>query len=498
MRIPFGEWLPDQPAVGHMQLRVARNIIARDNASYAPFAGFTPTFTAFPGRCTGVAAVRQPDEIIALFAGTDTALFHTTTGPDWDDVSRLAGYGSLGGHWRFANLNFRVFATNFVDEIQTWLIGTSTEFADLAVAAPKARYMNTWFPGFLVVGNTDDAVDGARPNRVWWPAFGDPTDWPVPGSADAQAKQSDFRDLHKGGAITGITGPVGGAAGAVFCREAIYRVDYEGPPTIFRIVDVETDRGTDAPNSIVSVGNAVFYLGNNGFYRFDGAGSVPIGTQKVDKTFWRTADGGFPDRVYGVSDPINKIVMWAYPENGMAGTPSRIIAFNWDTGRWTEAMMNLDILSQFYTPSYTIDNIDSFGDLETITPDFDSRAWLGGSQSLVGVDASHRLGFFNGANLEATIETGDYAAENGRKTYIGRVRPYVDGGTVTIRSGTRDEQDEDDQNIVYSDYVASENDGTHLIRTRGRYSRIGMKIAAGGEWDHANGVDVMGRDGGRR
>lgn len=498
MLVQFGEWLPDLPAVGINQLRRARNVLPLDNLSYAPISGNQESFTALGARCTGVYSAKEQDLSVRLFCGTAAALYSTTSGPAWTDVSKVGGYLSGSNHWKFAELNFRIFATNYGDPIQTWLLGTSTDFADLSVNAPKARYSSVWFPGFLVVAGTNDTTDGERPNRVWWPAFGDPTSWPTPGTAAAEAVQSDFRDLDSGGAITGITGPVGGAAGAVFCQNTIYRVDYEGPPTIFRIFPVEQDRGTVASQSIVPIGASVFYLGRDGFYVFDGVQSTSIGSRKVDKTFMRNLDQGNIARVYGVADPINKVAMWFYPDRDSDGTPNMILAYNWETGRWSDAEMSVELAAQFFTPSYTIDGIDSFGSIDAITPSFDSRFWLGGSPSLALFSPDHKMGFLNGDHLEATIETGDLFSEDGRSLILDRVKPHVDGGTVTVAGGYRDTQDADDENVSYTANASAENDGTHIIRGRGKYTRARITVAAGGEWRHASGFDATANDGGAR
>lgn len=498
MRIPFGEWTPDLPTIGHGQLRKAMNVIARNRISYDPFRDLAPSFTALPAMCRGVAAVRQQDGEIRMFSGTSAALYTTLSGPDWTVASKAGGYAGLNNPWKFDTLDYRVFATNYVDPIQAWLIGTSSLFDDLSATAPKAKYLTTWFPGVVVVGYTNDTTDGERPSRVWWPAFDNATNWPTPGTAAAEAVQSDFRDLEAGGSITGVVGPVGGASGAVFCQEAIYRVDYEGPPTIFRILKIETDIGTNAPQSIATTRDKAFFLGNDGFYVFDGTRSHAIGSQKVDKTFWRNVHQGYLDRVFGVADPINKVVMWLYPTYSDGPIPARILAYNWETGRWTEASVSSELMAQFYTPSYTIDTIDDFGHIDEILPSLDSRSWLGGSQSLVGFTPDHRLGFFNGDILEADIETGDFAQQDGRQTFVQRMTAFTDGGTVTARSGYRDVQDETDSNVTYSPFVTKENDGTYLLRTRGQYQRFGIKIAASERWRHATGVDVTLRDGGVR
>ena len=117
-----------------------------------------------------------------------------------------------------------------------------------------------------MVGNTFDSVDGAKPNRVWWSGINNATSWPTIGSAAAAQAQSDRQDFPTGGWVQGITGAVGGADGVIFQDNAITRVTYTGPPTIFAFQEVDRSRGCIAPNSIVNVGDYVFYLSEDGFY----------------------------------------------------------------------------------------------------------------------------------------------------------------------------------------------------------------------------------------
>jgi hypothetical protein len=129
-----------------------------------------------------------------------------------------------------------------------------------------------------VVGNTTDGTFGPQPQRVWWPAIDDPTNWPTPGTSAAAAVQSDYQDLvGDAGWVQGIVGNLGTADGAVFQERAVIRMQYVGPPAIFAFSTAEGVRGTPAPGSLVQVGNLVYYLGEDGFYVFDGSQSMPIG-----------------------------------------------------------------------------------------------------------------------------------------------------------------------------------------------------------------------------
>ena len=91
---------------------------------------------------------------------------------------------------------------------------------DLDAAAPKAKTMAV-IKDFVMVGDTNDGTDGDQPNRVWWPAINDPTNWPTPGSSSAAQVQSDYQNLPGTGRVQKVAPAIGGADGAVFCERGI-------------------------------------------------------------------------------------------------------------------------------------------------------------------------------------------------------------------------------------------------------------------------------------
>ena len=256
-----------------------------------------------------------------------------------------------------------------------------------------------------MLGNIYDS-DGTTPNRIHWSGINDPTSWLTPGSAAAAAVQSDRQDLPSGGEVMGITGAIGGMDGVVFCRKAIYRLSYVGPPTIFNITEVERDRGPMARNSIVNVGPFGFYLGEEGFWSFTGAGSTAIGDQKVDRFFLDDLDQNFIDRVYGAADPVSKMVYWAYPgANNISGRPNKLIIYNWAIDRWSTAEVEQEYMFRNLSIGYTLELLDDFGNMDSIETPLDDPSWIGGLTSLNGFDSDYKLARFTGTNLAATLET---------------------------------------------------------------------------------------------
>jgi hypothetical protein len=491
--IPFAEYLPDQPDYAG-GTTVATNVFPRTAGSYGPVADLSSSITALSNRPQGAASFRDSAGNVNTFAGDLQDLF-LLSGTAFNNVSSSAAAytTAVDDAWKFGQYGERIIAVNgHTDQPQSYLMGTDSAFSNLAAAAPRARHIGI-INNFVMLGNTWDSSDGAVVNRVWWSAIDSPGDWPTIGSADAAAKQSDRQDLPIGGPVQAITGAIGGLDGAIWTEKAIYRVQYAGPPTVFDILEVERDRGTSAPNSVVNVGTFGFYLGEDDFYRFDGAGSTGIGHQRVSKTFFSEIDQNYYHRVYGAADPLNKLVWWAYPGTGnTGGRPNKQLIYNWALDRWGTAEIEMELLFRQLSSGYTLDELDQFGNLDTLPFSLDSRIWTLGRLLLAAFDENNVLSAFSGSNLQATIETAEVGGNElfgkpHERMFVDGIRPYIDGGTTTVGLKYRDlptaSLTTDGPNAVNA------STGMANFSRSTRYARAQVIVAAGGTWSHAQGVD---------
>lgn len=493
--VPFGEWLPDQPDLENPGAITMTNVVPKTETSYAPALALASVTSALTARCQGAIYLRTTGGTTEGFAGDASKLYIHDASHDFTDVSKGGGYTTAADErWTFTIFGQAILATNLHDAIQVY---TASVFADLSAAAPKARYL-TRVRDFIMVANTNDTTYGAQPQRVWWPAIDAPSNWPVPGTISAAAFQSDFQDLlGEGGWNQGLVSGLAGADVAIFQERCIWRGQYIGPPAIFSFQVVESARGTPAPGSIISVGPVVYYLADDGFYVFDGAQSVPIGQNKVDRTFWAEVDQAYLYRITSAADPLNKIIYWAYPgPQNSGGTPNRILAYHYALGRWTRIEQDVEFLVQAMTLGYTLEQLDAFGTLETLPFSLDSRAWTGNRLNLAAFMTSHKLGLFSGAALEATMDTREAQFNPKGSAHISRVWPIVDTLSAAVAVGSRDRVA--DSVTWTSSTSMTSTTGSCPLRSTGRYQRARVTIPAGAFWHNAQGVDVEVRPAGRR
>jgi len=492
--LEFGEFLPDQAAYTNAGANDAKNVIPLTNKSYGPLAGLSTVVDALTNSPKGAAALHQSDGTVHTFCGDHQDLF-LLNATSFSNVSKSAAAYTVGStdHIDIIQYGDRAISVNgHTDAPQTYLMGTDSAFSDLGGSPPQAKHAAV-VNNFVVFGNIDDATDGVVPNRVHWCAIDDPTDWPVIGSADAASKQSDRQDIPTGRSVEAITGAVGGADGAVFMRDSVYRMQYEGSPVVFSFTEIERGRGTLTGKSVVNVGPFAFYLAEDGFYVFDGTSSTGIGNQKIDKYFFADLDFNFVHRISAVASPVDKVVVWSYPGAGnVSGLPNKVLIYNWEIGRWSYGEVEAELVFSDTSVGYTLEQIDSFGDMDTLTTSLDDRFWVGGFASWSAFNSSKQLATFTGAALEATVTTTEFGGmelfqKPNERMYVNGIRPHNDGGTTTVSLSYRDAPG----GAISTDGPTSvdSNGMAHFTRSC-RYARATAVIAAGGTWSHAQGVDI--------
>jgi hypothetical protein len=508
--IPFGEWLPDHPVLNNPGATVATNVYPRSDKTYGPLPSISAIGSALATNVIGAISARDNAGNAYSFAGIRSKLYRID-GQVLTDVS--VGGGSyntvVGEYWRFAQFGDYIVATNFADAPQKFAISSDSAFSVLSADAPKARHVAK-IRSHLVLANTNDTSDGARPSRVWWSEIGDPTSWPTPATSAAAAAQSGFSNDLTGGWIQGLTGAVGGADGVVFCEDSIHRMTYIGSPDVFQFDEIERGRGTKSPGSIINIGPLVAYYGTDGFYMFNGAQSIPIGNGKVDQTFADALTSGIFTGISAAYDPEKRIIIWSYLNS--SGTYQWII-WNWMTGWWAEAEVETEWIWSALTAPLSLDNMSQFfgNNLDNFQTSLDSRAWTGGSPYVGGFDSDHQLvSFTGGLTLEAVLETAEFSSPRGSRVFINGFRPVVEVADF----GSYDAEDAVTCKVKHRDHIgetASETTATNPhpstfvapCRVNTRYARAQVTIAStvdstGVSWTRALGVEPQIREIGSR
>lgn len=496
IKLPIAEYAPDLPDYAGKGSANIRNVYPRTPLSYGPIGSPTPYSNALGSRCQGAVAFIDSAGNVYLFAGDATDLFLMKEGSNgWGNVSLSSGGYTVDplAQWQFTYFNGTVIATDFADNPQAFTLGSSTAFADLLGSPPKGRYVATVKGAFVVFCNTFDSVNGAMPQRVWWSAAGNAGDggWPTPGSALAAQLQSSATDLlGTGGWVQGIAADLANSDGVIFQEYAVKRMLYVGPPNVFDFLPAENARGCPAPYSIVTMGGIAYYLGQDGFYAFDGANSQPIGANRVDKAFWADLDQTNLSRVVGMADPINRLIWWAYPGAGSSqGNPNHLLIYNWQIDKWSICDLTCETVCRLLSIGYTLDQLFTVlgYTLDDLPAPLDSRTWTGGGQLLGIFDASHKLNYLTGASLAPRVDTQEMQIAPGRVSLITGARPLVDGGVPSVALAVRQRLVDP---ITFKSPSALNALGLCPQRSAGRYARASITEPAGALWTNISGVEL--------
>jgi hypothetical protein len=573
--LPIAEWAPDQFPIGSPGALTITNVVPRTATTY----GSVPSASAYSGaltaRAIGAYTIKATDKNVYNFAGDRFNLYLLKAGStSYADVSASGGglYSGLAWpatQWDFTSYGQRVIATNYLNLIQTYLVGTDSLFSALAPvvtttgdthtnttldniadgttniragmvvtgtnipvgtyvdavvsasevtlsqaatgttaggdvvftsAIPHARYCEA-VGDFLMVANTNDDTSGVQPQRVWWSAIGDPENWPTPGTTYAIQVQSDYQDLQQTdlGQITGLAaGPLPAASATIFCENGIHAALYGGS-AIFSFRAIDGAPGCMSPLSIVkghlnangAVVPVIYYLARDGFYAFNGTSSVAIGANKIDRFVLAELDSRLTGVVLGAAAPNAKLVYWVYSSSSAAnGLYDRAVVYNWDVNRWSYINLSsakVEWLTQAATTGYTLEELDQFGNLDTLLFSLDSEVWVGGPYRLAAFNDSHQLAFFGGSNMAPTVETAEVEPVPGKRVFIRNARPLVDatGGSVAV--GVRERQAD---SLTLKTAVLMNAMGECPQRVTGRYVKARFTFPAATSFTHISGVEV--------
>jgi hypothetical protein len=483
--LPFGGYEPDRSSYKSANSQVISNVVPRADG-YGPFQDFTPFTSALAASCRGFFYARKTDGTVAVFAGTSTKLYRlSNTDFTWADVSAGGGaYTALptSDHWQFAQFGNLVIAVQANVVPQVFDLSSSSAFTTLGGSPPQARYIA--IVGRFVV------LSGllSTPYRVHWSGLNAVTTW-TPGT-----NSSDFQDLPDGGIVRGVAG---GEYGVIFQETAMRRMIFvPGSPVIFNIERITEDKGLMAPYSLIRAGDKIFFLSPQGFQGMLSTG-VPeaIGKERFDRTFFADYDSGAIHLIIGGADPTETRVYWAYKSNsGTTGQFDKVLCYDYALNRASIIEMRGEYLASLARPGLTLENLDSVsGSLDALTFSLDDVSTAALSK-LSAVNTAHKLGFFTGGNLEATLDTSEQSL-NGRRMRVKGIRPVTDAATCYGSVGARETLQ---GTVGFSIEQAVDAKGLCPANVSTRLARGRLRIPAATTWTFATGVEPEFAQEGRR
>jgi hypothetical protein len=397
-----------------------------------------------------------------------------TAGTGTHSVTWLYSALSSSSQWQFAQFGNLVFATQKNSVLQVYNLSSSSAFADVSGSPPQADYISV-VGRFLVLSGLL-----SNPFRIHWSGLNDTTNW------TSGVGSSDYQDFPDGGIVRGVAG---GEFGTVFQDQAIRRMSYiPGSALIFQIERIAQDLGLFAPYSIVRAGSLIFFHSAQGFYKI-APGGLPeqIGRERVDRTFFDDLDKTELRMFIGASDPKSTRAFWAYKStSGTTTLYDKIIGFDYALDRWFTVEMTGEYLLGMSQPGITLENLDTLSSsIDALAATLDSFAVS--TQPLIAqFNSAHKMGFFSGANLEATLETGEQGTD-GRRVFMNGFRPVVDASSVYGSASYREIISETPTSLP--EVAKNTRTGRCDLRRSTRYSRMKIRVPAATLWNYAAGVE---------
>lgn len=376
--------------------------------------------------------------------------------------------------WQFTQFGTRVIAVNANTTPQSFVMGSSTVFADLGGSPPAAQYVTTINEFVVLSGLTSD------PYTIQWSSRSNPAEW------SAGTNEGDNQTFQAGGLVRGVAG---GEFGLVFQDRCIRRMTYApGSTVVFEFDIVSEDMGLAFPYSVIKEQGLVFFQSTTGFQMFSPLGGFkPIGKEKVNRYFNTECDSTDPRMVIGASDPRNSRVAWSYKSTSLGTTHlfDRIIFYDWVLDRWSEVIdQSGEYLAIGAVPSITLENLDTVSSsLDNLSASLDSYSTTF-TPTLAMANSSHILGLFTGDNLEATLETPDI--ETGLRSFVRGARPITDAatvyGSVSVRQRVTDTP-------AFGAETTMNSVGFTPHRVDTRIARLRNRIPAATDWTFSMGVE---------
>jgi len=485
--IEFSEWAPDTSDRIN-PTREARGVISVGK-QYAPF----PSLQDYGGNartadiCQGAGIFYDSAGIPHIFMG-DAAKLYELQSRVATDVSQSGGY-AVGGSdtWQGAQFGDNVIYVSRNVEPQTYLMGTDTEYSDLAGSPPSGATSVARVGDFLMMGVG---------HTLHWSAFNNSADW-VPDVGTQAGNQELDQEQGEIQTIIGLD------YAAIFQDRAIRRAIYVGPPVTWDFGQdyVEKARGCISRNAAAPFGRGIFYCADDGFYVFDGQSSLPIGYGKVDEYFVRNVNYAYRHKICVAIDARRKLAVFGIP-TGSSQFISELLIYSIQDNRWTHDDEGLEYLFASPAEPYTVENISAIltgnnldDDVEALyglPDDIDSAVYSDIRRHLAGVrTGTHRLGLFTGPNRQAIIDTKEFEPLPGKRGIITEIWPMGDFPQSDVAAAVVSRASLPGAASVASNATSMNRAGFCPQRVDARFARARVTVGAGAAWRRAEGVHIV-------
>jgi hypothetical protein len=481
MVIAIGPYRPDQPVSAPGSSPSVSNVMVAQDAevgvAYGPLQTMSAlsTSTAIAGAPKGTLTAVTKAGVYTLFVMTASAIYRIAATGVPSSIG--TGYNlPSGDKWSDTQFGTKAIFTNKNDgqlQYDIELGGAVTAIS----GAPKARIIRRVFDVLF-------ALDCDGDNRLMRNSDYNYSNWTT--------GVANYQPMPEGTELVGIEEISDGTA-LVFTRNTIYILSRRTDAQLYNMNVLARNTGAVAPWSIVPAGGSVYFVDGNGFKVANASGVKGIGIGKVDQTIIGALTQADLSAMEGAFDPQLERIRWRYNETGSTYT-TKVIDYYLRYDEFAPADINLSSIMTAASPGYTMEDLDAFGDMDSISLSLDDRFWYGGLPQLAGIDGSYLFGFFTGANLAATLKTGVSQME--RTGLVNSIKPVTDSSTLSLYLNVSERLSD---TLATKGPFTMQPSGRVPVRARGKNIQIEARIPSGATWTTIRGFDdVVPQTGGPR
>jgi hypothetical protein len=149
----------------------------------------------------------------------------------------------------------------------------------------------------------------------------------------------------------------------VFTDSSIHAMRYAGAPYVYQFSVVGENITMISPKAGTSAGDAVFFMGKDGFYVFQG--SVRRLPCSVLNYVFTNMDKSEVYKIYATTNADDNEVTWFYPANGVSVDVTNYVTYNYEEDVWTIGTFARGAWTQAPTREYPIASSNDTLNVET-------------------------------------------------------------------------------------------------------------------------------------
>ncbi len=251
-------------------------------------------------------------------------------------------------YWFLENIGETLMAAVSYGTLYEWNPPVSTRATEVTAAPDVMTAMFVAMPSTSVVALGAEVLGVQDPLLVRWSDTGDYNDWTA--TVDNQA--GSYRLSHGQRIVGGIQGSL---SGLIWTDDALWQMQYVGPPFVFTFSLISHGCGLIAPLAAGLLNRDTYWMGVRGFYRY-GTGAPEALPCPVWDTVFMDMDSANMDKCICGVDSANEEVYWFYPSiTGGTGEIDSYVRLNTE-GQWD------------YGPSGTLLARTAWGSTESALP----------------------------------------------------------------------------------------------------------------------------------